>query len=90
VVGHHCTYEGRLPDESKVAVIKRWGPCKNLSNVCTFLGTVGLLRIFICNFAHRTHHLVKLTHKDTIFEFGPDQITAQEDLKQAILESPTV
>src|ERR1700726_2423104 len=90
VVGHRCTYEGRLPDESKVAVIKKWGPCTTLSDVRAFLGTVGLLRIFIRNFAHRAHHLVKLTRKDAIFEFGPDQIAAQEDLKQAVIESPAV
>jgi hypothetical protein len=90
VVGHRCTYEGRLPDESKVAVIKKWGPCKNLSDVRAFLGTVGLLRIFIRNFAHRAHHLIKLTRKDIPFQFGAEQIAAQEDLKQAVIESPAV
>ena len=90
VVGHRCTYEGRLPDESKVAVIQKWGPCTTLSDVRAFLGTVGLLRIFIRNFAHRAHHLVKLTRKDAPFEFGPDQIAAQNDLKQAVVESTAV
>jgi hypothetical protein len=51
VVGHRCTYEGRLPDEAKVAVIKNWGACNNLSEVRAFLGTMGLVRIFILNFA---------------------------------------
>jgi hypothetical protein len=59
-VGHCCTYEGQLPDELKVAVIKKWGPCKNLLDVCAFLGTLGLLHIFIWNFAHHAHHLIKL------------------------------
>ena len=90
VVGHRCTYNGRLPDETNVASIRNWGPCKNLSDVRAFLGTVGVCRIFIRNFAHRAHHLVKLTRKGAPFEFGPDQITAQEDLKQAVLDSPAL
>src|SRR6202043_1968612 len=83
-------YEGRLPDESKVAVIQKWGPCTTLSDVRALLGTVGLLRIFIRNFAHRAHHLVKLTCKDAPFEFGPDQIAPQNNLKQAVIESTVV
>lgn len=90
VLGHRCTYEGRLPDESRVATIRNWGPCKTLSDVRAFLGTVGVLRIFIRNFAHRAHHLVQLTRKDTPFEFGPLQQKAQDDLKQAVLESPAL
>src|ERR1700727_767795 len=90
VVGHRCTYTGRLPDKDNAATIRNWGPCKSLSDVRAFLGTVGVCRIFIRNFAHRAHHLVKLTRKDIPFEFGPDQIAAQEDLKKAVLESPAL
>jgi len=90
VVGHRCTYEGRLPDESKTAAVVKWGPCKDLSEVRAFLGTIGVLRIFIRNFAHRAHHLVKLTRKDTPFEFGPDQLAAQADLKEALITSPAL
>jgi hypothetical protein len=90
VVGHLCTYEGRIPERSKAAVIRNWGPCNTLTEVRAFLGTVGLCRIFIKNFAHRAHALVKLTRKDVPFEFGPEQIAAQEDLKKAVLESPAL
>lgn len=90
VVGHRCTYEGRLPDESRVEKIVNWGPCKDLSDVRAFLGTMGLARVFIRNFAHRAHHLVVLTRKDYPFIFGPEQIAAQEDLKQALLDSPAL
>jgi hypothetical protein len=90
VLGHRCTYEGRIPDETRVASIINWGPCRSLSEVRAFLGTVGLVRIFIRNFAHRAHHLVKLTRKGATFEFGADQIAAQEDLKEAVLSSPAL
>jgi hypothetical protein len=90
VIGHCCTYEGRIPDNSKVAAIKNWGPCSTLSEVRAFLGTVGVLRMFIRNFAHCAHHLVKLTHKGATFEFGAEQIAAQEDLKLALLSAPAL
>ena len=90
VVGHRCTPEGRLPDEDRVAKIVAWGPCQSLSEVRAFLGTVGVARIFIPNFAKRAHALVSLTRKDAPFVFGPEQVTAQEDLKEALLSSPAL
>jgi hypothetical protein len=84
VIGHCCTYEGRITDDSKVAAIKNWGPCNNISEVRAFLGTIGVLRNFIRNFAHRAHPLVKLTRKDIPFEFGEQQIAAQENLKDSL------
>ena len=70
VLGHHCTMEGQLPNKSRVAKIVNWGPCKNLTDVCAFLGTIGVCRLFIKNFSHCTHHLVKLTRKAAPCEFG--------------------
>jgi hypothetical protein len=90
VLGHRCTPEGRLPDESRVSAIRKWGPCQSLSEVCAFLGTVGVVRIFIENFSLRAHPLIKLTRKDEPFIFGPEQMKAQEDLKTALLESPAL
>src|ERR1700677_268558 len=90
VLGYRCTHEGRLPDESRVIAIRKWGPCRNLSEVCAFLGTIGAVRIFICNFALHANPLVKLTCKDAPFEFGSDQIKAQEDLKTTLIKSPAL
>jgi hypothetical protein len=90
VLGHRCTPEGRLPDPSQVAKIENWGKLHELTDVRAFLGTIGVCRVFIKNFAHRAHHLVKLTRKDATFEYGPQQIAAQEDLKQALLTSPAL
>ena len=90
VLGHLCTPEGRLPDPSRIQKITNWGPLKDLSDVRAFLGTLGVCRIFIENFAHRAHHLVKLTRKNVPFEYGEDQITAQEDLKNALCNSPAL
>src|SRR5258708_7347540 len=88
--GDRCTPEGRLPDTTRVNKISNWGELYNLSDVRSFLGTIGVCRMFIKNFAHQAHHLVKLTQKDATFEYGPDQIEAQEDLKSALLASPAL
>ena len=55
VLGHHCTAEGRLPDSSRVAKIVNWGPCKDLTDVRTFVRTIWVCRLFIKNFAHQVH-----------------------------------
>lgn len=54
------------------------------------MGTVGLLRIFISQFAKRADALTRLTRKGVPFEFGKEQIAAQEDLKQAVLVCPAI
>lgn len=90
VLGHRCMYDGRLPDQSRVAAISNWSDCEDLSDVRSFLGTIGVCRVFIRNFAHRAHALVKLTRKQHPFEWGPEQKAAQEDLKTALLTSPAL
>jgi hypothetical protein len=90
VLGYRCTPEGRLPDQTKVDKVANWGELFDLSDVRAFLGTVGVCRMFIRSFAHQAHALVKLTRKDIPFEYGPEQIASQEDLKQALLSSPAL
>lgn len=90
VLGHRCTINGRLPDESRVIKVTNWAPCPDLSDVRAFVGTVGLCRMFIRNFASRAHHLVKLTRKGADFEFGDVQLSAMNDLKDALVNSPAL
>jgi hypothetical protein len=90
VVGHRCTPRGRLPDPSRIDKIIKWGPCRDLSEVCAFLGTIGVCCIFIASFAKRANVLVHLMCKDVPFEFGPVQVAAQADLKEALLNSPAL
>jgi hypothetical protein len=61
VLGHRCTLEGQLPDESRVSAIQKWVP--SLSEVHTFLGTVGVVWIFIKNFSLHAHPLIKLAQR---------------------------
>jgi hypothetical protein len=90
LLGHRCTIDGRIPDPSRVDKVIKWAPCRDLSDVRAFLGTIGLCRVFIKNFAHRAHHLVKLTRKGVEWEFGQEQLDAMKDLKDALLASPAL
>lgn len=90
VLGHRCTSDGWLPDLKRVAVIANWGPCCDVSDIRSFLGTMGVCCIFIENFAHRAHHISKLIRNNEPFVWGPLQESAQEDLKKALLTSPAL
>ena len=89
-VGHRCTYEGRKPEESRVATVERWGPCHSLTEVRAFLGTIGVCRIFIKDYAKLASPLVALTRKDIPFEFAVDQLEAMQLLKTALINSPAL
>jgi hypothetical protein len=81
VVGHKCTIDGRLPDESRVKKVLDWPICRNLTEVRGFLGTLGTLRIFIKDYAKHAKPLVHLTKKDVEFHFEEEQLMAMEVLK---------
>jgi hypothetical protein len=85
-----CCYKGRWAANSKVDKIRNWGLCNNLSEVQAFLGTTGLMQIFIKNFSLIAWPLTCLTHKDTKFVFGTEEMALQEKLKAAIVSSPAI
>lgn len=88
VIGHVCTSQGWKVNTKQVNVILNWGSCKNLTEVCSFLGTIGVARIFIKDYAEMAYPLIKLTRLNAPFKWGPEQIQAQNALKQAIINSP--
>ena len=90
ILGHICTYEGRIPDNSQVQAIQDWPVPTNVSEVRAFLGTCGVLRIFIKNYTLIARPLIQLTRKDEPFAIGPEQLQAISTLKEAILTSPAL
>ena len=46
-VRHYCTLQGQLPDLKYVDKISKWGLCKNVSEIHTFLSTIGMCCMFI-------------------------------------------
>lgn len=90
VVGHMCSIEGRTPDESKVQKIRDWPPCEDLTDVRAFLGTLGLMRIFMDNFAEIATPLTRLLRKDAPFIFGSTEQIAMDRLKHLLINSPAL
>jgi hypothetical protein len=45
VLGHQCTPEGRLPDQTRVEKIVAWGVLHDVSDVRAFLGTIGVCTV---------------------------------------------
>jgi hypothetical protein len=88
IVGHKCTFEGHVPEESKVQKIHDWPEPTNHTQVRGFLGTCSILRIFIRDFLRIARPLINLTKKDTPFIFGTEQREAMQVLKDAVLSSP--
>ena len=90
VVGQKCTYEGRLPDDSKIAKIKNWPPCETTTDVRGFLGTTGTVRNWINDYAAIAQPLNALTRKDVPFVWGTQEQQAMDLLKTKVISSPAI
>ena len=90
IVGHTCNYEGRIPDQARVSKIKNWPACADLTEVRGFLGTCGVVRIFIEGFADLARPLVLLTRKDVDFVWGEPQQQAMDALKEKVISAPAL
>ena len=88
ILGHVCTYEGRVADPSRVQAIQDWPVPKSVSEVRAFLGTCGVLWIFIKNYTLVARPLIHLTRKDVPLEISSQQLESMRPLKAAILKSP--
>jgi hypothetical protein len=87
IVGHRCTLEGCIPDGSKVDKIINWPPCETVSDVRGFLGTCGVVRIFIPRFAELASPLMNLTMKSREFVWGREQEEAMRELKNHVVSA---
>ena len=90
ILGHKCTYEGHISDDSKAAKIHDWPPCKNVTDVCAFLGVTGYMRVWIKNYSSIARPLHDLTHKNQPFVWSKEHTTAMQSLKDAIVHSPAL
>jgi len=90
ILGQRCTYEGRVPNETKVQKIKDWPRPENVTHVRGFLGTCGLVRIFIKDFASHARPLVNLTRKLILFVFVEEHEESMQTLKDLVIYSPAL
>lgn len=88
VTGYTVSFEGRTPQQSNVQRVLDWPACENVRDVRGFLGTAGLSRLWIKNFAQIAKPLTQLIRKETVFEFGDDCHAAMIALKLAIAKAP--
>ena len=90
ILRHKCNYEGCIPDDSKIAHVRDWPTCKNLTDVRAFLGTTGFMRIWIKNYSALARPLVDLTRKGQAFLWTEEHDQAMQALKNAIIHSPAL
>ena len=84
VVGHRCTIDERLPETDRVGVIERWPACRSVSEVRMFLGTIGVCRNFIKDFAKLAGPLNNLLQQKVPFEWTKEHDKSMADLKDAL------
>src|SRR6202012_5540330 len=77
-------------DPIKVEGIRNWPACKNLTDVCTFLGFCNYYRMFMPGFAKNTKPLTMLTKKDVEWCWAEEQQQAMDTLKDLITSEPVL
>jgi len=90
ILGHKCTYEGCIPDDSKAAKIRDWPPCKNVTDIRAFLGVTGYMHVWIKNYSSIAWPLHDLTCKNQPFIWNKEHTAAMQSLKDAIVHSPAL
>lgn len=90
IVGHTCNYAGRVPDAHRVSTVMNWPRPKDIHDIRAFLGTAGVLRHFIKDFARLAFALNRLLCKDQRFEFDSAAESSMEALKEAVASSGAI
>ena len=72
-LGHIINQEGISVDPAKVEALMQWEVLKNASEIRMFLGLARYYQRFIHDFSNIVVPLTRLTKKNMIFRWGPDQ-----------------
>ena len=89
-LGHVVSQNGVATDPDKVSAVAEWPAPKNLSELQSFLGTVGYYRQYVEDFAHKARPLTKLTSKNVKYVWTTECQEAFEVLRQSLLSSPVL
>ena len=91
IVGSVCSLEGRRPHHSIIAKVLKWPTPKNPTDVRGFLGTAGVARKWIWQYAAIAKPLTLLTRIQTHeFQWNDKAEKAMQTLKEAITSLPAL
>ncbi|GKA90951.1 putative reverse transcriptase domain-containing protein [Tanacetum coccineum] len=75
-------------DPAKIEAVKNWASPTTPSEIHQFLGLAGYYRRFIKGFSKIAKPMTELTQKDRMFDWGEEQETAFQVLKQKLCAAP--
>lgn len=88
-LGHRCTQNGVLPDDSKIKTMLNYPAPNSKDSVKRFVAFANYYRRFIRNFADIAAPLNKLTRKRSTFEWTSECKNSFNTLKNSLI-SPTI
>ena len=89
-MGHVLSKHGIGMAKSKVEAIKEARQPETMSEVRSFLGLVNFSSRFIPNLATKAEPLRKLTRKNVLFKWGPEQTKSFQELKDQLSQASTL
>ena len=89
-LGSVISEDGIEPDPSKVKAVVSWPKPENLTEVRGFVALASYYRRHIQHFSEIARPLHLLTKKDVKFQWGDEQETAFQRLKQCLVSAPVL
>ena len=86
-LGHLVNQNGILVDPTKIEAVMQWEVSRSPSEIRSFLGLAGYYRRFIRDFSKIVVPLTKLTRKDVVFVWGPEQQASFETLRRRLCDA---
>jgi len=87
-LGHVVSEAGIAMQKEKIAAIRDWPPCRNLTEVRAIMGTCGYYRRFVTDFSLIASPLYGLMKKGVDFVWTKECQEAFEELKQRLISGP--
>ncbi|XP_063635205.1 uncharacterized protein LOC134805954 [Cydia splendana] len=89
-LGHIISQDGISPDDDKVRAVLDMKAPSTLRHLRTFLQTCSWFRKFIPSFSAVAESLTRLTKKNQVWMWGPEQVEAFEQLKKRLTSAPVL
>src|SRR6266481_5917354 len=90
IAGQKLTYDGRLPNTSRILKILKWPIPRNKTEVHGFLGLCGTIRIWIKDYSLKAQPLTELTRNQVTFKWTTQRQNAFDILKEAMSSPPVL